>query len=104
MSWRSTRSTGFVFVACRTADWPTVLQGGLRKLWSADKFKAYELSPLRRVDVEVAAVTNGLHAEAFLQEIGRKEMVPLAIKPVTLRFLLNTYQKKRGFPRTQRTL
>jgi predicted NACHT family NTPase len=83
-------------VACRTADWPNVLETGLRKLWPDGTFKAYELSPLRRVDVKVAATANGLDAEAFLQEIDRKEVVPLAIKPVTLRFLLNTYKNTGG--------
>ncbi|MHC5828495.1 MAG: hypothetical protein ACYT04_74515, partial [Nostoc sp.] len=42
-------------------------------------------------------------SEAFLQEINNKNVVPLAIKPITLEFLLKTYHRNGSqFPPNQR--
>jgi predicted NACHT family NTPase len=91
-------------IACRTADWPNVLERALRELWGEEAVQVFELAPLRRVDVREAAKANGLDPDAFRNEVERKEVVPLAIKPVTLRFLLNLYQKHGSFPHTQAEL
>ncbi len=91
-------------IACRTADWPNSLEDGLIQLWGKDAVGVYELTPLRRVDVIEAAKTNNLDHNVFLQEIDQKEVVPLAIKPVTLGFFINTYIKKGQFPSTQTEL
>lgn len=91
-------------IACRTADWPNSLEDGLIQLWGKDAVGVYELTPLRRVDVIEAAKTNNLDHDVFLQEIDQKEVVPLAIKPVTLDFLINTYIKNGRFPSTQTEL
>jgi len=91
-------------IACRTFDWPNSLEACLIKLWGHDAVKVYELAPLRRKDVIEAAKANGLDYEAFLREIDRMEAVPLAIKPVTLRFLINTYSHSGHFPTTQAQL
>ncbi|NSW84362.1 MAG: hypothetical protein HPY90_14060 [Syntrophothermus sp.] len=91
-------------IACRTADWPNVLERGLRELWGEEAVRVFELAPLRRVDVREAAKVNGLDPDAFTNEVERKEGVPLAIKPVTLRFLLNLYRKYGSFPHTQTEL
>ncbi len=93
-----------VRIACRTADWPKGLEEGLVQLWGNDGFTVYELAPLRRVDVEHAAMISDVDPEAFLREINHMEAVPLAIKPVTLGFLLNTYQRAGQFPSTQTEL
>lgn len=87
-------------IACRTAEWPNGLESELRQLWH-DAFEVYELSPLRRKDVIEAANSNDLDSRAFLEEIDRMEAVPLAIKPVTLNFLINIYRQKGRFPRSQ---
>ena len=75
-------------IACRTADWPNTLEDGLRRLCGNDSVAAYELAPLRRVDVLEAAETAGLDKESFLTEIDCKQIVALAIKPVTLNLLI----------------
>jgi predicted NACHT family NTPase len=62
------------------------------------------LVPLRRIDVVEATKANGLDPDALLHEIDGMEAVPLAIKPVTLGFLLNTYRRTGRFPRTQAAL
>ena len=94
----------YLRIACRTADWPVSLEEGLRRLWSDDAVKVYELAPLRRVDVVEAAKSDGLSADTFLTEVDKRDVVPLAIKPVTLRFLLNTYRRHGQFPSSQADL
>jgi len=91
-------------LACRTADWQTFLENGLTRLWGEQKVGVYELVPLRKRDVIEAAKANDLIPEDFLQEIDRMEAVPLAFKPVTLNFLLNTYRQNGNLPPTQKEL
>lgn len=94
----------YLRIACRTADWPISLEEGLRKLWGDGVVGVYELVPLRRVDVIEAANTNGLDPNTFLREIDSREVVPFAIKPVTLQFLLNIYKRDGCLPSTQKEL
>jgi predicted NACHT family NTPase len=91
-------------IACRTAEWPVTLETGLQTLWGEDDFKAYELTPLRRIDVEDAAKANGFDPNLFLKEIEEKQIVPFAIKPVTLQFLINVFKKEHSLPTTQTDL
>lgn len=91
-------------ISCRTADWPTGLEDGLKQLWGIDSVAAYELAPLRKIDVVKAAIANEINSDEFLSEINRMEVVPLAIKPVTLGFLLNTYRQNGELPSTQAEL
>jgi predicted NACHT family NTPase len=89
-------------IACRTADWRSGLEEGLKELWGKETVGVYELAPLRRVDISSAAQAEGLDENAFLQAIEQQEVAPLAIKPITLNFLLNTYRKNGSLP-TQQT-
>ncbi|MHC5770736.1 MAG: NACHT domain-containing protein [Nostoc sp.] len=91
-------------IACRTAVWQPVLEEGLKQIWGKDSVGIYELASLRRVDVSKAAKIEGIdNAEAFIEEINRKNVVPLAIKPITLEFLIKTYRSYDGkFPPNQR--
>ena len=91
----------FLRLACRTADWPRGLEDGLKQRWGRDSEGIYELAPLRRVDVTEAAKRKILDHEAFLREVDQKGVVPFAIKPVTLEFLLNTYHRNNQLPSTQ---
>ncbi len=90
-----------VRLACRTADWPGGLQPQLADLWGEANVGMYELVPLRRTDVHIAAKENELDPEAFVSEVLGSNVVPLAIKPVTLAFLLNTFKRRKTFPSTQ---
>jgi hypothetical protein len=56
----------FLRVACRTAEWPLDLERGLKELWGQDRFGAYELAPLRRLDVVQAAEAEGLDHAALV--------------------------------------
>ena len=94
----------FLRIACRTADWPNSLEKGLRGLRGENSVGVYELTPLRRIDVIEAAKANGLNPEEFLPEIDRMNIVPFAIKPVTLQFLINIYKRSGQFPQGQAEL
>ncbi len=92
-------------IGCRTAEWPILLEEGLRELWLEEGgFEAYELAPLRRVDVISAASVNDIEPEAFLCSVDEAEAVPLAIKPVTLGFLMGSYRGTGRFPTKQADL
>jgi hypothetical protein len=94
-----------VRITCRTGAWPQFLEDGLRELWSGDRTAAFELAPLRRRDVADIATALGLNdAALFLSEIERRDAVPLATKPVTLKLLVNLYKRGRRLPRTQAEL
>jgi hypothetical protein len=81
-----------VRIACRTARWPSVLESGALELYGKDGFDAHELAPLRKADVFLAAKESGsLDPALFLAGIAKFNAMPLAIKPVTLKFLLTMY-------------
>ena len=90
-------------IACRTAVFPSVLEEGLKKLFGESSVGIYELAPLRRKDVTEAAKAEGIAPNPSLEEVYIKSIVPLAIKPITLKFLLNTYRRHNGqFPENSR--
>ena len=90
-------------LACRTFVFPEILEEGLEDLWQKANFAIYELASLRRIDVIQAAKAEDLSSDNFLQEIDQKGIVPLAVKPITLKFLLNTYRRHNDqFPPEQK--
>ena len=93
----------YLRVACRTAIWQPVLEEGLKEIWGENSVGVYELAPLRRIDVIEAAKAERCCPDDFLKEVHQKNIVPLAIKPITLGFLLNTYDRHGGrFPPNQK--
>jgi predicted NACHT family NTPase len=91
-------------ITCRSSEWPWSLEEHLNELWGEQYVCIYELTSLRPIDIVEAAVANGLDPDAFMREIDRKVAMPLAIKPLTLDFLLKLYQEKGTFPSTQAEL
>lgn len=91
----------YLRLACRTADWRLTLETGLQELWGENAVGVFELTPLRRVDVIEAALSNQISPDEFLEEVQQKEVAPLAIKPVTLNFLFNIYQDSGQLPPTK---
>jgi predicted NACHT family NTPase len=91
-------------ITCRTYDWAYSLEDKLKEKWGEDNVKIYNLAPLRRIDVIEAAKERGIDAEKFLQEVFNRNAAPLAIKPVTLKFLLGILQRKGEFPNSQKEL
>jgi len=94
----------YLRINCRTSVWQPVLEEGLKEIWGQDSVGVYELAPLRYVDVEEAAKIEGIDStEKFLEEIQRKNVVSLAIKPITLKFLIASYVRNQGqFPPEQK--
>jgi predicted NACHT family NTPase len=85
-------------IACRTAPWPAVLENALVDLFG--ECNPYELVPLRRIDVQRAAEQSGIgDPNAFLERIDELDVSSLAIKPVTLKFLISTYAKDGDLPK-----
>jgi hypothetical protein len=87
-------------IACRTAVWPSsTLEPSLNRIWGEAAVGFYELAPLRRKDVVHAAEARGINADSFFREVYASNVVPFAIKPLTLNMLLNLFQKDGKLPR-----
>lgn len=91
-------------ITCRTADWPNSLEDKLKEKWNETNVGIYELAPLRQIDVLEAAQKNNISSDEFLQELINREAIPLALNPITLKFLLDTYRKDGQFPGTKKEL
>ncbi|WP_422659277.1 NACHT domain-containing protein [Paenibacillus sp. EC2-1] len=91
----------YLRIACRTSEWPHQLEKDLVELWGKDQFSALELLPLREKDVIEVVKDKGLHVNNFITELSEKDIVPFAIKPVTLQMLIDIYQSSGRFPETQ---
>ncbi len=94
----------YLRIACRTAKWPSLLEDSLIDWLGKDLVKVCVLAPLRKKDVEEAAHVSGLDAKLFLDQVESSAVVPFAIKPVTLNFLLSLYRKQGNLPRSQSSL
>jgi hypothetical protein len=91
-------------LACRTADWPSIVEHGLRGIWGDSNVRVFELAPLTHADVRLAAEARGVDADAFFAEIARNDASALANKPTTLRFLLNAFARHQALPHTKSEL
>jgi hypothetical protein len=76
-------------IACRTTEWPKLLEDSLVDQWGKENVGVFNLAPLRRSDVAAAARERTLDAEVFLRDIEQHDAAPLANRPITLKFLLN---------------
>ena len=91
-------------LTCRTVDWPTHFTDDLKVLWRGedsdvpDPLGIFELAPLRKKDIRLAALDCSLDADAFLNEIGEKEIQPFASHPNTLNMLLDLFGRPEGLP------
>lgn len=83
-----------LWIACRTAVWPSSLTESLKNVWGEKQVATYSLAPLRRKDVCEAAAVNNIHPSDFLEEVIGKGVTSLAIKPITLEFLIGVYKKQ----------
>jgi predicted NACHT family NTPase len=85
-------------IACRTFPWPMFLEEALATIFGS--CGAYEMAPLRRKDVRIAAEQSKIaDPDAFLRRIDDLDVSSLAIKPVTLKFLLSVYAHEGDFPK-----
>ena len=88
-----------VRIACRTAVWPEqTLEPALREIWGDEAVGVFELAPLRRVDVDAAAKARAIDQKAFFEELYHADVVPFAIKPLTLNLLLGLFERDGRLP------
>jgi hypothetical protein len=88
-------------IACRTAVWPSAtLEPALENIWGNSAVGIFELAPLCRRDVVEAAEISGLDADSFIHELYSANVVPFAIKPLTLNLLLDLFKKDGRLPRS----
>src|SRR6267142_6012653 len=78
-------------IASRTAEWRPALEAAMLAKWG-DSVKAYELAPLTRDQVELAATSSLADAERFIREVIERDVVSFAIKPLTLELLLRVWK------------
>ncbi|MDX2212969.1 MAG: hypothetical protein SFY66_06740 [Oculatellaceae cyanobacterium bins.114] len=89
-------------LTCRTAEWASSLEEKLIEKWGKDSVRVYTLAPLRRQDViEAASKSNIIDVDHFLRAISDRNAVPLAIKPITLQFLIDIYIEEGKLPSSQ---
>ncbi len=91
-------------VACRSGDWPYEFEKELKKIWGKEHVDVNELAPLRRKDVMQAADERGIDSTAFLESVHIAGAVPLAVKPLTLMFLLQVFERDGALPTKQTDL
>lgn len=88
-----------IYIASRTAPWPRFLETNLKELFGETFVEILEIAPLRKEDVRIAAEQSGIAtSEVFIQAVVSKNVVALAMKPVTLKFLVAIWKKRDSFP------
>jgi predicted NACHT family NTPase len=94
----------FLRITCRATDWPKGLEESLQRLWGAERVAVYRMAPLQLNGIREAAIASGIPPDQFLDEINRKAVMPFAIRPLTLEFLINLYRSQQTFPSTKAEL
>lgn len=85
-------------LACRSADRHARLEATLRERFGEERFGVFELVPLRRRDVTAIAEDASVDPETFVREVIRRNLQPLASRPLALRLLLAAAGDEEGLP------
>src|SRR5258708_39855187 len=92
------------FASPATASWPSILERVLSEAYGDERFGVFELAPLRRIDVEKAGTVAGVaEVDQLVRRLEELGVVSFAIKPITLNFLLSTYQRHGDIPASAAT-
>ena len=91
-------------MTCRTGYWSDSLTSYFAELFGQKFTGAFELSPLRKNDIEEIAEQRGINYKRFIEEIIAKEIQPLAINPLTLEILFDIYSHSSSFPNSKEEL
>jgi hypothetical protein len=87
------------YITSRTAPWPDSLEKMLQEFFGESEIDIREIAPLRRKDVLIAAEMQAVaDSSDFVHQIVDKGVASLAIKPVTLAFLIGSWRKENSFP------
>jgi hypothetical protein len=87
-------------LVCRAGGWPRVLETELVE--RAPFF--FELLPLTRAEIAVAAASYAVQLDRFLEALHAKELAPLAQRPLTLLELLETFRSHNELPQSRTIL
>lgn len=88
----------YIRIACRTINWPLSLEKTAKFVYPENEVKVFELVPLRRSDVLSAIQENNINPDQFMDEVSSRDVVPFAIKPLTLKLIINLFIKNGGLP------
>lgn len=88
-------------IVSRAQEWPVAMEERLRILSGTDRVAAYELAPLRRADVRLAVEAYGGDPDAFIECVLERDVVPLAIQPIALHFLIRQFLTGGTLPRSK---
>ncbi|HEY0477793.1 MAG TPA: hypothetical protein VGD37_09725 [Kofleriaceae bacterium] len=91
-------------ITCRTLEWPPDLEARLQQRFDGERLPIYELLPLRRIDVIAAANDHGIEGEDFVRELRERDAMSLAIRPLSLRFLLAMFALEGALPHSKARL
>jgi hypothetical protein len=95
----------FLRITCRIGDWPESLETALIEKWGDGVPRILILAPLTHSQVAQAARHEGQDADAFVEAVIARELVPFARSPLTLRFLLSSWAKsERQLPKSLREI
>ncbi|MDX9732576.1 MAG: hypothetical protein RBU36_00490 [Thermoanaerobaculia bacterium] len=84
-------------IACRTGHWPATLETGLEGALKSPP-GIFEIAPLRRKDVLLAATTERLDGGSFIAAVEVAHAAPFAANPVTLSMLLGLFRTQGRLP------
>lgn len=90
-------------IGCRSAERPADLVSWLRRKFGPDDCQIHELLPLRLKDVHASATAALTDPDAFVSDVIKHGLQPLAMTPMTLRMLLDS-AAGGALPRSRRAL
>jgi hypothetical protein len=90
-------------IGCRTAYWSKYQKDLLRDVFH-DNIQEIELTPLRSKDIELAATVNEIDSVAFIEEVVKRGLSPLATLPITLELLFYQYRERKNLEVNKATL
>lgn len=85
-------------VACRTAERLPQFERDLAQLFGEKHVRVFELAPLSRDDVDLAARARGVDASEFMRQIAHRDVGAFAAKPLTLLMLLDIFASEGVLP------
>lgn len=96
----------FLRIVCRSGEWPENIEQTCINIWGKNNVGIYELAPLRRQDVILAAEDKEYCEDvtSFMTAILQQNLQPLAIYPLTLFLLLKLFKNHKEFPHNKTDL
>lgn len=88
-------------IAARPLEWSAGLESALIDTFGRGSALVCQLVPLNEDNIRSAAAAAEVNPSAFMSEMSRLGLLPLAGRPITLRFLLEAFRETSMLPATQ---